>query len=89
MAGTFCNQSFNPTRRPGKAEDGPPYGPPGMWSTFARHGSLEAAAAGMRRVFFPGDRTRDPEAYRIVEMNGKGREVAIHPVVDEAGRIAV
>ena len=84
---TYENQVWNATRRPGKAEDGPPYGPPGMWSTFARHSSLAAAAAGMGNVFTIGDSVRDPDKYRAVGVNARGKVVTTHPVIDARGTI--
>lgn len=75
----FELQRWNPTRRPGKAEDGPPYGPPGMWSTFARHARPEDAIQGMTQVldptFFNEGKHRDPDDYRIVYRPAQDKPV--------------
>lgn len=90
---TYQNQVWNDTRRPGVAADGPPYGPPGMWSTFAYHPDFAASAAGMRQVFMPmsGEArlsgSRKPENYRAVGVNGRGKIVAEHPVIDASGTL--
>lgn len=72
----FELQTWNATRRPGKAADGPPYGPAGMWSTFARHETPERAIVGMTQVldptFFSEGRHRNAEDYRIVYRPAAG-----------------
>lgn len=60
---------WNATRRPGKAEDGPPYGKPGMWSPFSIvYPTREAAEAARERILkpFEGEKARDPEQYAVV-----------------------
>jgi hypothetical protein len=60
---------WNPTRRPGKAEDGPPYGKPGMWSPFSIvYPTRAAAEEGREELIKPwyGEAARDPEKYAVV-----------------------
>ena len=72
----FVIQHYSLLWRPGKVEDGPPYGAPGMWHNLNSHESLERCVEGCKRIFAItlGDtRLRDKADYRIVEADSLGR----------------
>lgn len=74
----YVIQKWNPTRRPATADDGPPYGPPGMWSTIIRKPSEDEANASLKHLLtpWPGETPRDETQYRVIDEATALREEA-------------
>ena len=64
----FRIEKWNPSRTPGKASAGPPYGKPGMWSPFSNEYPTRASAeAALEFLIAPlnGEGARNPDLYRV------------------------
>jgi hypothetical protein len=80
----FVIERYSETMRPGRAEDGPPYGPPGMWwhaSTTTHYATHAEAQVALDRMLAPWPSTPmiDPERYRITDLRLKAPGQNIRP----------
>jgi hypothetical protein len=65
----YVVERYSTVLRPGRAEDGPPYGKPGVWSIIGRHATAKLAEQARQRVIAPGmGKTLSPDRCRVRQV---------------------